>query len=119
MPATIRLLSLLLATATLLLGGCASPTGSGAATPPTGSGAAAAPARAAAPEAGDKSVAAVDRSDEIVCKKYTVTGSRIAQRKVCKTRAEWVDYARHMKEAMRNAERRSTGSGPPPSMGGG
>ena len=78
-----------------------------------------APAAAAQAAAADGTVAAVDDSDKLVCKKYTITGSRIAKRTVCKTRAEWIEYAQHMKEAMRNAERRSAGSGPPPSMGGG
>jgi invasion protein IalB len=31
------------------------------------------------------------RMNEIVCQKHEVTGSRLAAKKVCKTRAEWAD----------------------------
>lgn len=32
------------------------------------------------------------RTDEKICQKQEVTGSRLAKKRVCKTRAEWADH---------------------------
>lgn len=115
----------IIVSAAFILGACAG--SSGTSRDPAAPAAQAAPAASAVPAAQPApaapaqpaQVAATDPSEEVVCKKYQQTGSRIAVRKVCKTRAEWVEYSQHMKNAMRAAERRSAGAGAPPSMGGG
>ena len=91
----------------LALAACA-PTQQQAAAP-----AAAAPASAAAPAAtvaaaqteSDASTT-VASSDEVVCKKYDVTGSRVAKRKVCMTRGEWAEYTRRTQDEYQRASDR-------------
>lgn len=55
---------------------------------------ASAPAAAQAqksPPAASQQSTSDPRLNEIVCQKQEVTGSRLAAKKVCKTRAEWAD----------------------------
>ena len=52
--------------------------------------AAAAQAQTNPPAAGQQQAAGTN-PNEIICQKLEVTGSRLAAKKVCKTRAEWAD----------------------------
>ena len=64
----------------------------------------------AAPQtASEASSAVADNGDEMICKKYDVTGSHIAKRKVCMTRHQWEVYSqRTQDEYQRAAERRGS-----------
>jgi len=47
--------------------------------------------------------------NEIVCEKITAIGSRVATKRVCATRAEWVEKRRLDKEAIEQAQRMGNG----------
>jgi len=46
---------------------------------------------AASPPAGGPAPGTSDYRQTVVCEKQEVVGSRLARRRVCKTRAEWAD----------------------------
>ncbi|WP_157215009.1 hypothetical protein [Flavisphingomonas formosensis] len=43
--------------------------------------------------------------EEVICERQEVTGSRLATRKVCMTRAEWDDQKRSDRDAVDKAQR--------------
>ena len=90
----------------LALAACA-PTQQQSAAPAPAPAAAAAPAAsgAAAQTESDASTNLASQ-DEVVCKKYDVTGSRVAKRKVCMTRGEWTEYTRRTQDEYQRASDR-------------
>jgi len=56
-------------------------------------------AQSAAPPAAEK-----NKMDEVVCEKSEVVGSRVATKKVCKTRAEWAEMRRTDRQAIDKAQ---------------
>jgi hypothetical protein len=67
---------------------------------------AAAPSAAATPaEAAE--VAKFD-PDQVVCRVYDSTGSRVRKEKICKTRAEWNEAAERAQQWMRDIERQGS-----------
>jgi hypothetical protein len=75
-------------------------------------GTAATPAVSAAAQTESEASTTVANNDEVICKKYDVTGSRIAKRKICMTRSEWEDYRRRSQEEFQRAEQRRGASQP-------
>lgn len=61
----------------------------------------------------------VDKQDagEMICKRYKVLGSRLSNRKVCKTAEEWRDAREENAAVLR--EQRGAAGGPQPGNSGG
>ncbi len=66
------------------------------------------PPRAATTQA--KPAADADATKKI-CRRYKATGSRLADRTVCKTRAEWRDDNIEIRKQMNNHNRQTTNGG--------
>jgi len=49
---------------------------------------------------------AAENSDEIVCQKQEETGSRLAKKKICMTRAEWADRQLQDRQELERAQTR-------------
>ena len=47
--------------------------------------------------------------DDMVCRTFDVTGSRVQRQRVCKTRQQWIEEARAAREAMRDMQNRDAG----------
>ena len=61
-------------------------------------------APAAAPAPAASKVATLD-PNQVICRRYEETGSRVRQTKICKTRQEWDDDARLAQESLSAMDR--------------
>lgn len=75
-----------------------------------------APVEAAAAPKAEMPVAKQDEG-EMICKRYTVIGSRLTNKKVCKTQKEWDEARAENAEVLRR--QRGAIGGPQPGNGGG
>lgn len=76
------------------------------------------PAPPAQPAPAMTPAAAKDPMDEMVCRKETLTGSRLGGKRVCLTRREWDQITRDSQDALRKTQDKS-GAKNPSSGGGG
>lgn len=51
-----------------------------------------------------KAVPTKSKDDEIVCEKQEVLGTRLAVKRVCKTRAEWAEERRQTRDTLNQAQ---------------
>lgn len=65
-----------------------------------------APAFAQAPAAVPAPTTAAQNPNEIVCQKQEETGSRLAKKKICMTRAEWADRQLQDRQELERAQTR-------------
>ena len=49
---------------------------------------------------------AADNSNEVVCERQEITGSRLGTRRICKTRAEWADLKLQDRQEVEQAQTR-------------
>ena len=71
----------------------------------------------AAQEQQQSSSGVKDDAGEVICKKQTVVGSRLAVRKKCLTRMQWANERQNHREAVESVQRPS-GSAPTGKTGG-
>jgi hypothetical protein len=67
------------------------------------------PALAAGGEAPTQRSQTADSQQEVVCQVQRVTGSRLAAKRVCMTRAQWADQRRQQREDVQRAQGSRTG----------
>lgn len=73
-------------------------------------------ATAPAQEVVQQQVATDSESDKMICKRFRETGSRLTNKKVCKTEKEWEEQRAENAAAMR--QKRGAAGGPQPGNGG-
>ena len=49
---------------------------------------------------------AADNSNEVVCERQEITGSRLGTRRICKTRAQWADLKLQDRQEVEQAQTR-------------
>ena len=67
----------------------------------------AAPAKTGAPAQVASATAPAKKEfhpDDMVCRVYEVTGTRVNRQRICKTRQQWIDDARAAQESMRTMQ---------------
>ena len=63
------------------------------------------------PQAAPSAASQKSASEEIVCKKFEVTGSRLGKKKVCRTRAQWLDDDLQTRQDIERVQRPGTTKG--------
>ena len=58
-----------------------------------------------AQSAGNQTPAAANEADKQICKKEKETGSRLASKKVCRTKAEWDEFYRQQRAETEQMQR--------------